>query len=110
MRGDGFDRQWFHDRYGKKIDKTYDAAVLGRTPTDAQIAGDVRRRQVFYGVKLYKPGSKHIKGFSALKAAIRAINDPQFQNVEGAYSIAEKRSLARAIQREYKSPRDDSAT
>ena len=51
-----------------------------------------------------------MSGFIEKRCAEFGINDPQFQNVEGAYSIAEKRSLARAIQREYKSPRDDSAT
>ena len=110
MNSDGFDRKWFHDRYGKKIDKTYDAAVFGRIPTYAQIAGYVRRQQVLRGVELYKPRSKQSKGTSAREAAIMAINDPQFKDVEGAYAICEREALARAILREYKSPRDDSAT
>ena len=76
-------------------------------PTDAQIAGDVRRNQVLRGVKFYKP---RLKGYSSFDAAEKAINDPQFKDVEGAYAICEREALARAILREYKSPRDDSAT
>ena len=76
------------------------ATVYGETPTEAQIAGDVRRRQVLYGAELYRPTSKYVKGVSSYAAAEKAIRAPQFSDVEGAYRISEKESLARAIRRE----------
>ena len=79
-------------------------------PTDAQIAGDMRRQQVLYGIRLYKPSSKHVKGFSSYRAAEKAIRAPQFRNVEGAYTLAERNSLARAIRREWTSPRGNFGT
>ena len=80
------------------------ASVLGEAPTDAQIVGGVRRQQVLYAVKFYKPGSKHIEGFSAPKAAEKAINHPSFKGVEGAYSSNQKAALVKAILREYHKP------
>ena len=78
MNGEGFSRQWFADRYGKKIDRIHDASVLGKEPSGSSLAGDVRREQVAYGVKLYKPG------------------------IVGAYTLPEAKALSRAIQRAYK--------
>ena len=79
-------------------------------PADAQVAGDVRRQQVLYGVSLYRPPTKYDKGFSSYRAADKAITAPQFRDVEGAYSSGERRSLARAIVRESKNPKVDPAT
>ena len=79
-------------------------------PADAQVAGDVRRQQVLYGVSLYRPPTKYDKGFSSYRAADKAITAPQFRDVEGAYSLAEKCSLAKAIVQEYNSPKTDSGT
>ena len=84
--------------------------VFGETPSAAKIAGNVRRQQVLYGAKLYKRPNKQERGCSSYRAAEEAIRAPRFQNVKGAYSLAEKNTLARAIARECKSPRDDSAT
>ena len=84
--------------------------VFGETPSAAMIAGDVRRRQVLYGVKLYRPPTKYDKGCSSYCAAEKAIRAPQFSGVEGAYSPAEKKTLARAIVREYRFPKADLAT
>ena len=75
------------------------AAVFGEMPTDAQVAGDVRRRQVAYGANLYRPSSRHVKGVSFADAAQKAILAQQFKGVAGAYTMSEKHSLARAIQR-----------
>ena len=75
------------------------AAVFGEIPTDAQVAGDVRRRQVTYGANLYRPSSRHVKGVSFADAAQKAILAQQFKGVAGAYTMSEKHSLARAIQR-----------
>ena len=86
------------------------ASVFGEMPADAQVAGDVRRQQVLYGVSLYRPPTKYDKGFSSYRAADKAITAPQFRDVEGAYSLAEKCSLAKAIVREYNSPKTDSGT
>lgn len=94
----------------KMLHQIHRATVYGETPTDAQIAGDVRRQQVLYGADLYRPTSKHVKGVSSYAAAEKAILAPQFKGIEGAYSLAEKNTLARAIAREYKSPKDDFAT
>ena len=88
----------------------YRASVLGETPSEAQIAGDVRRQQVLYGAELYKPSSKHVKGVSSYRAAEKAIRAPQFRDVEGAYKSADKKTLAQAIVREYKFPKSDLAT
>jgi len=82
------------------------AAVFGETPSAAQLAGDVRRRQVLYGVALYVPRTKHHVGFSACRAAAKAISAPQFAGADGAYTQAERNALAKAILREYASPRD----
>ena len=81
------------------------AAVFGETPTEAQVAGDVRRRQVLYGAELYRPASRYVKGMSSCVAAEKAIRAPQFSDVEGAYGLPEKESLARAIRRERASSR-----
>ena len=81
--------------------KVYRAAVFGEMPTDAQIAGDVRRRQAIYGASLYKPSSKHVKGVSFAAAAKRAILAQEFKGVDGAYTMSERKNLARAIERVY---------
>ena len=81
----------------------YRATVFGETPTDAKVAGDVRRRQVLYGASLYKPPTKHDKGVSSYLAAEKAIKAPQFSGESGVYSLPEKKTLARAIVREYRS-------
>ena len=86
------------------------ASVFGETPTDAQVAGDVRRRQVLYGAKLYRPSTKCNKGFSSYRAADRAIRAPQFSGEEGAYSLSDRNALAKAIVREYRFPKSDSGT
>ena len=99
-----------HEKNIKMLHQIYRATVYGENPTDAQFAGDVRRQQVRYGADLYRPTSKHVKGVSSYTAAEKAILAPQFKGVEGAYSLAEKKTLARAIVREYRSPRDDFAT
>ena len=110
MNGEGFSRQWFQRRYGKKIDRIHDASVLGKEPSGSSLAGDVRQRQVEYGVKLYKPRSRHEKGFSSMRAAKMAINNPQFKDIDGAYTLPEAKTLSRAIQRAYKRKRFDFAT
>ena len=86
------------------------ASVFSEMPGDAQIAGDVRRRQVIYGVKLYRPPTKYDKGFSSYRAAEKAILAPQFREADGAYSLAEKNALAKAIVREHRFPKADSGT
>ena len=91
--------------FGRLIRQIHRAAVFGEIPTSAQVAGDVRRRQILYGAGLYKRPTKHSKGVSSYRAAEMAIKAPQFLGAEGAYSIAEKHSLARAIEREIRSPR-----
>ena len=40
----------------------------------------------------------------------RAIRAPQFRDVDGAYSLAEKNALAKAIVREHRFPKADSGT
>ena len=85
------------------LQQIYRATVFGETPTDAKVAGDVRRRQVLYGASLYKPPTKHDKGVSSYLAAEKAIKAPQFSGESGAYSLPEKKTLARAIVREYRS-------
>ena len=94
----------------RMLRQIYRASVFGETPSEAQVAGDVRRQQVLYGAKLYKPSSKHVKGVSSYRAAEKAIRAPQFRDVEGAYTLAERDVLARAIRREYKFPRSDFGT
>ena len=94
----------------RMLRQIYRASVFGETPSEAQVAGDVRRQQVLYGAKLYKPSSKHVKGVSSYRAAEKAIRAPQFHDVEGAYTLAERDVLARAIRREYKFPRSDFGT
>ena len=88
----------------RMLRQIYRAAVFGETPTDAQAAGDVRRRQVLYGTSLYSPPTKYDRGVSSYRAATMAINAPQFLGVKGAYSLSEKDSLARAIRREHDHP------
>ena len=90
-----------HDRV--ILNQIHKASVFGEMPTDSQVAGNIRRQQVIYGVKLYRPSSGKSKGFSSLKAADRAICAPQFKDAPGAYSAKERRSLAKSIIREYKS-------
>ena len=85
----------------KMLEKIYRASVYGEMPTAAQVVGDVRRRQIAYGVSLYKPSSRSQKGVSYRQAAKNAINAPQFQGIDGTYSMDEVKSLARAIQRAY---------
>lgn len=80
------------------------ATVLGKVTPDAELAGDVRRQQVLYGAKLYRKPTKYDKDRSSYRAAEMAIRAPQFKGVEGAYSIKQKNTLARAIRREYNSP------
>lgn len=110
MSGDAFSRQWFQRRYGKKIDRIHDASVLGKEPSSISLAGDVRQRQVEYGVKFYKPRSRHEKGFSSMRAAKMAIDNPQFKDIDGAYTLPEAKTLSRAIYRAYKRKRFDFAT
>ena len=110
MSSDAFSRQWFQRRYGKKIDRIHDASVLGKEPSGSSLAGDVRRQQVAYGVKLYRPRSRHDKGVSFMRAAKMAINNPQFNGIVGAYTLPEAKTLSRAIQRAYKRKRFDFAT
>ena len=76
----------------------------------AALEGAVRRRQVLYGVKLYRPPTKYDRGLSSYRAAEKAIRAPQFSGVEGAYLPAEKKTLAHAIVREYRFPKADLAT
>ena len=83
----------------KMLKQIHRASVYGETPTAAQVVGDVRRRQIAYGVKLYKPSSRYVKGVSSYVAAKQAIR--QFEDAQGAYSSAEMASLAKAIRREY---------
>ncbi len=83
----------------KMLRQIHRASVYGDTPTDAQIAGDVRRKQVEYGLDRYRPSSKYQKGISATKAASLAINASEFEGLEGAYTSSEIKTLARAIQR-----------
>ena len=94
----------------KMLRQIHRASVFGQTPTVSQVAGDVRRQQVLYGLKLYSPASKFVKGVSSYVAAKKAILTPQFYDVEGAYKMSQIKTLARAILREYKSPKDNSAT
>ena len=96
--------------FGRLIRQIHRAAVFGEIPTSAQVAGDVRRRQILYGAGLYKRPTKHSKGVSSYRAAEMAIKAPQFLGAEGAYSIAEKHSLARAIRREHDNPAQDFGT
>ena len=86
----------------KMLEQIYRASVYGETPTYAQRAGDVRRRQIAYGVTLYKPSSRYVKGVSSYVAARQAVR--QFEDAEGAYSSDEIASLAKAIRREYQKP------
>ena len=86
----------------KMLAQIYRASVYGETPTYAQRAGDVRRRQIAYGVTLYKPSSRYVKGVSSYVAARQAVR--QFEDAEGAYSSDEIASLAKAIRREYQKP------
>ena len=110
MNGEGFSRQWFQRRYGKKIDRIHDASVLGKEPSGSSLAGDVRREQVAYGVTIYRPQSRHDKGVSFMRAAKMAINNPQFKDIDGAYTLPEAKTLSRAIERAYKRKRFDFAT
>ena len=93
------DRSGFTEADRTMLRKVYRAAVFGEMPTDAQVAGDVRRQQVAYGAGLYKPSSKHKKGVSFETAAKKAILAQEFKGVAGAYTMSEKKTLARAIQR-----------
>ena len=86
----------------KMLEQIYRASVYGETPTAAQVVGDVRRRQIAYGVNLYKPSSRYVKGVSSYVAARQAVR--QFEDAEGAYSSDEIASLAKAIRREYQKP------
>ena len=84
------------------LEQIYRASVYGETPTYAQRAGDVRRRQIAYGVTLYKPSSRYVKGVSSYVAARQVVR--QFEDAEDAYSSDEIASLAKAIRREYQKP------
>ncbi len=86
------------------------ATVFGEVPSAAEVAGDVRRQQVVYGASFYRERTKYDEGFSSYKAAEMAICAPQFNGVQGAYSLAEKAALAKAIIREYRHPKDDFGT
>ena len=86
-----------HDR--SMLRQIHKAAVFGETPTDSQVAGNIRQQQVIYGVKLYRPSSGKSKGFSSLKAADRAISAPQFKDAPGAYKATERQTLAKEIRR-----------
>jgi hypothetical protein len=88
----------------KMLERIYRASVYGETPTAAKVVGDVRRRQIAYGVSLCKPSSRHVKGVSSYCAARQAVR--QFEDEEGAYSSDEMASLAKAIRREYQKPAD----
>ena len=88
-----------HDR--KVLHQIQQAAVFGNNPTDSQLIGNIRHEQVIYGEKRYVPPSGKNKGYSASRAALDAIKAAEFKDKPGAYAIAEKRTLAQAILREY---------
>jgi len=92
----------------KLLRQIHRATVYNETPTDAQLAGDVRREQVAYGLRFYKPSTRYVKGVSFVQAARKAICAPQFVRAEGAYSLGELKTLAKAIERAYN--QGDSAT
>ena len=92
----------------KLLRQIHRATVYGETPTDAQLAGDVRREQVAYGLRFYKPSTRYVTGVSYVQAARKAIVAPQFVGAEGAYSLGELKTLAKAIERAYN--QGDSAT
>ena len=94
LNGDGFNPSDL-----KILHQIPRASVFGETPSDAQTVGDLRRQQVAYGASLYRPSSRHVKGVSFADAAHKAILAQQFKGVAGAYTMSEKHSLARAIQR-----------
>ena len=102
---DGFTQ---HDR--KVLHQIQQVAVYGNNPTDSQMAGNIRHEQVIYGANRYKPSSGKSRGYSAYRAATDAIKATEFKNKPGAYTIAEKSSLAQAIRREYNKGKADSAT
>ena len=86
-----------HDRV--ILNQIHKASVFGEMPTDSQVAGNIRRQQIIYGVKLYRPSSGKSKGFSSLKAADCAISAPQFKDAQGAYKATERQTLAKEIRR-----------
>ena len=94
----------------KVLHQIQQVAVYGNNPTDSQRAGNIRHRQVLYGAARYQPASGKNRGYSADRAATDAIKATEFKNKPGAYTIAEKSSLAQAIRREYNKERGDSAT
>ena len=53
-------------------------------------------------MKFYRPSSRHVKGFSSGRAALKAISAPQFKGAPGAYVFSEQAALAKAIIREYR--------
>jgi hypothetical protein len=94
----------------KKIKTIYETVALGKEPSTSEIAAETRHQQILFGVAQYKPRSKYNKGVSFMVAAKSAIFAPQFKDIEGGYKMAEIKSLARAIGREYKNPKLDFAT
>ena len=94
----------------RRLRRIEQASVFNQTPTESQHAGNVRRQQVEYGAKLYRPSTKFKRGFSFAQAAKAAINSPDFRDAEGAYSLSEKKSLTQAIRRYVRRGESDPAT
>ena len=90
----------------KRLNAVYAVVVQSKEPTQGQLASDVRQEQISYGLSLYKPSSKHVKGVSFLTAARLTINADKFKDAEGGYKIGEVKSLAQAIRRAFHSPKE----
>ena len=99
-------KEGFTAKDRKRLDAVYDVVVRSKEPAQAQLASDVRHEQIAYGLSLYKPSSRHVKGVSFRTAAKRAINADRFKDAEGGYKMSEVKSLTQAIRRAFLSSKE----
>ena len=100
----------FRKKDRQMLQQIHRATVLNEPTPDAKIVGYVRTQQAIYGAQLYRKPTKYDEGCSFRRAAKMAINAPEFKGAKGAYSMGEVDALAKAIEREIRSPTSDLAT